>query len=74
MEWVDRNHSMSGRETLRRKTASWELPDFFGLGENFAPFGANATSQRSVGSPLENDHDLLDSTIDADTIEGMRSP
>jgi len=61
---VDRTLGMLGRETLQRKTVSWDLPDFFGL-------GVNATSQRSVDSPLENSHEPVSSKIVANQRLGV---
>ena len=57
---VDRSPGTLERETLQRKTVSWDLPDFFGL-------GVNATSQRSVDSPL-------DSQPRSVRLEGSRQP
>ena len=65
---VNRSHGMLERETLQRKTVSWDLPDFFGL-------GVNATSQRSVDSPLDSQpRSVRLEGSRQPTIKGMRSP
>ena len=64
---VDRRYGMLERETLQRKTVSWDLPDFFGL-------GVNATSQRSVDSPLDSQpRSVRLEGSRQPTIKGMRS-
>ena len=65
---VDRIPGMLARETLQRKTVSWNLPAFFGL-------GTFATSQRNLDSPLDSQpRSVRLEGSRQRTIEDMRSP